>query len=234
MATWLKAELEFASFYSYRMPGLSPQYALASPVPSPASLRLALVDASIQYSGDPEYGRQVFEWVKTAPLWVLPPERVSILKLFVKRLKRPKITGDMLVPSTAVREYCHLGGPLEVYIEVTKPQEIASLLVRTRRLGTSDSIITARVQETEGPPLDLCWRRLSDLDLPTHPVNYENRLVVMLTEFRTGLEFDEVNPFSEARQRRPFEQDSYLLPLVQERKGENWSLYRRQSFRLSL
>jgi len=57
---WVKAELHFASFFSYRIPGTSPSYTPASPVPSPVALRLALVDAAIQSSGSVDYGRDIF------------------------------------------------------------------------------------------------------------------------------------------------------------------------------
>ncbi len=234
MATWLKTELEFATFYSYRMPELSPQYALASPVPSPAALRLALVDAAIQLSGEPAYGKEVFDRVKSTPLLVLPPQNLCVLKFFVKRLKKPKTTGADLVESTAVREYCHLGGPLEVYLQVTEPQEMKNILLSLRRLGTSDSLLTARVKEDKEPLPELCWQRLQDLRLPVQHGNYQHRMVVTLTELRPGVEFDEVNPYSQARQRKPFEQHTYLLPLVQEKRGENWALYRRVPFELNV
>jgi len=232
MSGWLRAELQFASFYSYRMPQLSPQYALASPLPSPASLRLALVDAAIQQTGSVDYGRQVFEWVKTAPLFILPPQQVSVLKFFIRRLKKPKATGASFVQSTGVREYCHLNGPLEAYLKVPQSQEVASAFSWLRRLGTSDSLLSATVRETGEPPLELCWKKLADQDLPINGVNYERRLVVALTELRPEVDFDDVNPYSEGRQRRPFTQDSYLLPLVLDRRGENWVLYRRKPFEL--
>ncbi len=231
---WLKAKLEFASFYSYRMPGLSSQYALISPVPSPAALRLALVDAAIQHTGSPEYGRRIFDIVKDAPLWVIPPNQLCIMKFFVKRLKKPKKADSTLVPSTGIREYCHLDGPLEVYIQVSRSdlRKVATLFTYLRRLGTTDSILTAKAEAGEGPPPELCWKSLTQLNMPVSQFNYQRRLVVRLNDLRPGVDYDEVNPYSEVRKREPYSTYTFLLPLVQERRGENWTLYRRQPFNL--
>jgi hypothetical protein len=234
MTTWLKAVLEFAAFYSYRMPETSPQYALASPVPSPAALKLALVDTAIQMSGDPAYGRRIFGEVKSMPLWALPPRYLCVLKFFTKRLKKPKTAGEKLVESTAVREYCHLGGPLEIYLEVSDAAEMKAILGNVRRLGTSDSLLTAKVEDSEEPPPALRWQRLQDLRLPIRLGNYQRRMVVTLTDLRPGVDFDEVNPYSQARQRKPFAQYIYILPLVQEKRGENWVLYKRVPFELNV
>lgn len=233
MPKWLLAKLEFASFYSYRMPGLSPQYAPASPVPSPAALKLALVDAAIQQSGNPDYGQRVFDLIKESPVWAIPPEHVCVLKFFVKRMKKPKALGAELIESTAIREYCHLSGPLEVYLQVSEPEEVASLFIQLRRLGTTDSLLNSRVEESNEPVRELCWKRLGEPDMPINGTNYKGRLVVSLTDLRKGVAFDEVNPYSTVRQRKPFIQDSYILPLVQEKRGENWSIYRRQPFELT-
>jgi hypothetical protein len=233
MPKWLLAKLEFASFYSYRMPGLSSQYAPASPVPSPAALKLSLVDAAIQQSGNPDYGQHVFDLIKESPVWTIPPEHVCVLKFFVKRMKKPKAAGAELVESTAIREYCHLSGPLEVYLETSQPEKIAPLFIQLRRLGTTDSLLSSKVEESKEPVYELCWKSLGEPDIPINRNNYKGRLVVSLTDLKPEATFSEVNPYSEMRQRKPFIQDSYILPLVQEKRGGNWSLYRRQPFELT-
>ncbi|MEM3112476.1 MAG: hypothetical protein QXZ09_09825 [Candidatus Methanomethylicaceae archaeon] len=66
--TWIWGELDFAGLYYYRMPNLSPSFALSSPVPSPAALRLALVDAAIKSTGKVAYGEEIFDIIKIAQL----------------------------------------------------------------------------------------------------------------------------------------------------------------------
>jgi hypothetical protein len=228
MGGWIKAELYFASFFSYRMPGASPSYAPASPVPGPGAVKLALVDAAIQSTGNIDYGREVFRLVRGARLYAIPPEHLSTLRFFLKRLK-PR--GEQLLESTGVREYCHLGGPLTIYLELAEGErEVASLFPLLRRLGTTDSLV-ASVMVGEGePPSELLWREPQAL--PVKGVNFQRRLVVSLMDLRPDASFDDVDPYRRGRG-NPYHQFSVVLPMVLERRGENWALYRRVPFDLS-
>jgi len=233
MPAWLRADLEFVCFFSYRMPGLSPQFSLASPLPGPAAIKLAIIDSAIQYTGDPEYGRSIFEIIKDSQVMAIPPEYVSIQKFFIKRLKKPKETGSMVVESTAIREYCHLSGPLEIFLEVYYPEEIKQLFLKINRLGTTDSLLMSSVYESTKPPEELCWKKLDELTLPVKGINYDKRLVVSLTDFKKGIKFDEVNPFSDVKQPKPFEQSSFILPLKLEKRGKSWVIFKRVPFSLT-
>lgn len=84
---WLKAELEFPSTFSYRQPDASAQFAIGSPIPSPAAIKLALVDTAIRWSGSVEKGKEVFEWLKNCQAHPVPPEQVVRFRVFLKRLK---------------------------------------------------------------------------------------------------------------------------------------------------
>ena len=115
MTEWVRAEVEFGSFYSYRVPNLSPSFALCSPLPSPAAIRLALVDAIIRHTGSVEEGRVLFDVVKTAKLEVQPPSRITIMKFIMKRLKSEKPSKGKrasVLESTGIREYCLPSGPM--------------------------------------------------------------------------------------------------------------------------
>jgi hypothetical protein len=223
-AQWVCAELLFASFYSYRVPDASPSFAPASPVPSPAALRLALVDAAIQAYGSVSRGEEVFELVKCAPLRIVPPERVSVVKAFVKRLKPGK--KKELVESTGVREYCHAEGPLQVYLQLDNGIErLAGLFPLLRRLGTTDSLVSCRVSRAEPSP-ELCCRIASEL--PLIAANFQRRAVFTLNEIGPNTRFEQINPFSAAKRGKPFEKQLFILPLIKERLGENWVIYRRE------
>ncbi len=126
--SWIWGELDFAGLYSYRIPNLSPSYSLTSPIPSPAALRLALVDAAIKYTGNVIYGEEIFEIIKATQLEIEPPERLAVLKFFIKRLKPSKPPKRGFEESFGIREYCHFLGPLRVYLKPQKRgDEIAHL-----------------------------------------------------------------------------------------------------------
>jgi|Deesub1362A_J573_1020465.scaffolds.fasta_scaffold02794_2 CRISPR/Cas system-associated protein Cas5 (RAMP superfamily) len=231
--SWIWAELDFASLYSYRMPNLSPSYALASPVPSPAALRLALVDAAIKSSGKVSYGEEIFEVIKSAKLEIEPPEKVSVIKSFIRRLKpekqqKGKIAG--LLESTGIREYCHFFGPMRVYLEISeREEEITRLFTLLRRLGTTDSIVMCRatVQE-EAPQSDLICKEAINLELEA--LNFAKRPVFTLNEIKPDAKFSQVNPYGREKRGNPYVQKIFVLPLIEERRGENWVLYKKHPF----
>ena len=224
---WVKAELNFASFFSYRIPGTSPSYTPASPVPSPVALRLALVDAAIQKSGSVDYGRDIFNLIRRAPLEVIPPQEVCLIRVFLKRLKPGKKGG--LLESTGVREYCHFPGPLTVYLKVdSREPEIVKLWQWMRRLGTTDSLLTATAWIIdEKPPKNLCWQELSSLPLAKR--NFQHRFVTTLIDLG-GSSFDQVNPYVAGTPK--YKLKTYVLPLVLAERGENWRRYCREPFEL--
>lgn len=229
-AQWIRAQVRFASLYSYRIPNTSPSFAPASPVPSPLAVRLALVDAAIQRGGSVDDGREIFEVVKAAPLRLVPPERVCIIKAFSKRLK-PAKTGE-LVESTGIREYCHPEGPLQLYIQPEREAEhVAELFRHLRRLGTTDSLARCSAEMVEAPPEDLACRTVDNL--PVHLDNFDRRMVVSLLDLPPDAGFDAVNPYSPAQRGFKYRQQFWVLPLVLRQRGENWTLYERVPFDLN-
>lgn len=227
-AQWIRAQVHFASLYSYRIPNTSPSFAPASPVPSPSAVRLALVDAAIQSSGSVDDGRGIFETVKAAPLHLVPPQRVCVVRAFIKRLKPGK--GEELVESTGIREYCHPEGPLEVYIHLEDGAErVAELFRHLRRLGTTDSLAHCSVEMAEAPPEELLCRPVNGL--PVHLTNFDRRMVVSLHDLPPDASFEAVNPYIGGRKVN-YRQQFWVLPLVQQQRGENWTLYERVPFTL--
>lgn len=229
---WVKAEVHFATLYSYRVPNTSPSFSPASPVPSPSAVRLALVDAAIQRSGSVAEGRQVFDLVKDAPLRMVPPEGVCMSRAFVKRLKPGK--GEELVKSTGVREYCHPLGPLELYIEVQhQPDMVVSLFQEIRRLGTTDSLAHCTATAGVSPPEDLVVRPLNGQVLALQESNFQGRMVVSLLEFPADVTFDAINPYTPSTRGFRYQQNFWVLPLVLTQRGESWAVYKRIPFTLN-
>jgi hypothetical protein len=230
MAEWLRAQVKFASFYSYRVPDLSPSFSLSSPVPSPAAIRLALVDAVIRHTGKVDEGKAIFDLVRDTRLEIEPPEHVAVMKFFLKRLKPekpPKGKRASVIPSTGVREYCLPSGPMVFWLETDQRERITEAFCWLRRLGTTDSLASCNVGEGT-PDTALCAKRADALPLTTR--NFMQRPVFPLNELKIDTAFEQVNPYSEGRRGQPFDRQLYVLPLVREQAGENWVIYRRESF----
>nr|WP_240924335.1 CRISPR-associated protein Cas5 [Thermococcus sp. 21S7] len=80
--------VHFPSFYSYRIPEYSSQYALALPIIAPSTIKLAIVSTAIRISGKVETGKRIFDYIKNAKVGVKPPEKIVINSVFIKRLKK--------------------------------------------------------------------------------------------------------------------------------------------------
>lgn len=229
MAEWVRAEVEFASLYSYRVPDLSPSFAVCSPLPGPATIRLALVDAVIRHTGSVEEGKAIFELVKRARLEIEPPARVAVMKFFLKRLKPEKPAKGKrgsVVESTGMREYCLPSGCMVLWMQAQDRARIAQAFGWLRRLGTTDSLASCKVGGGV-PDTSVCLRPVNGLPLQA---DLAGRPVFTLHELTADAEFDQINPYARVRRGRPFEKRIYILPLVRERAGGNWVIYRRERF----
>ena len=231
---WISAEVHFASTYSYRLPGASPSFAICSPVPSPAAIRLALVDAVIRHSGSVAAGSRLFDVVRDAPLEVEPPDRVVIFRAFIKRLKPEKVEKGQVgtvLESTGIREYCLADGPMFISIDVMDPDvdRVRHALLWLRRLGTTDSLLSVRLVDRI-PVREHCLRSVKEVKFEADVLR--GRLVYTLHEIKPGASFEEVNPYASLRG-SPYVKEHYLLPLVRKRMGENWVLYEKKALPLA-
>ncbi|GBC81078.1 hypothetical protein HRbin10_00183 [bacterium HR10] len=226
LMVWLRADYEFPSTFSYRMPDVSAQFAVGSPIPSPATVKLALVDTAIRWSGNVAEGRRIFDLVKALRVCVVPPPRVVRFRAFIKRLKPPHSSAGASAPtveSTGVRDYFLLEGPLSVYIEVPRAHagKIRELLLRIRRFGTSDSLCWCTGVNEEAPDNRLCPQVLANLT----PTQYG--LVVRLSDLSASSQFDGFNPFGGTARQANLEKQVYVLPLTVKRSGETWAILER-------
>lgn len=227
---WIRASFYFPALFSYRIPNISPSYALASIIPSPSSVKLALVDAAIKFSGSVNYGVEIFNLIKTVKIEIEPPDKVSVLKFFIKRLKPSKTKSVGFEESFGIREYCHFIGLLKIYFEIPDRQsEIIELLQRLRRLGTSDSLLNCEAALIEAEPdLSVTCKLLNEIK--PESLNLKGRPVVTLNELRGDAEFIQVNAFAGGRKGNPFVSKTFILPLIEKKKGENFVLYEKARF----
>jgi len=253
--TWLRADYEFPSTFSYRMPDVSAQFAIGSPIPSPAAVKLALVDTAIRWSGDVNEGRRIFDIIKTASVCVVPPPQIVRFRAFIRRLKPDEVVAcanhpsyrvsaklgrnrrpacpfcgtipDVKLPileeSTGVRDYFLLDGPLSVFTEVPQSDadDIAWLLQRIRRFGSSDSVCWCKEVREEAPDGTLCPQRFRGLS------HAQGGLVVRLSNLTQQSQFDAFNPFGGNVRQSGLEKDVYILPLRVRRSGETWAIFVR-------
>lgn len=227
-SVWLRADYEFASTFSYRQPEASAQFAIGVPVPSPATVKLALVDTAIRWSGRVAEGRRIFDMIKTWRVCVVPPPRLVRFRVFLKRLKPPHSSagpGAPTVESTGVRDYFLLDGPLSVFIEVSSSsvEEIRSLLQRIRRFGTSDSLCWCLEVREEAPDTRLCPQSLSSA-----AANGQGGPAVLLTDLTAQSDFEGFNPFGGRAVLARLHKEVYVLPLAVRRSGETWAVLERR------
>jgi hypothetical protein len=226
--SWLRADIHFAALYSYRIPDTSPSYATCSPLPSPSAIRLSLVDSVIRHTGNIDEGRRLFQLAKAARLELQPPQKIVVLKFFLKRFLKPRPDRAESV-SFGVREYCLFSDPMTVWIETDHVNRVAQAFTWLRRLGTTDSLAWCNIGEGT-PDLAICMRPINELTLSSS--NFARRSVFTLHELKAEASFDHVDPYASDRRAGadPFRKQLYVMPLVLDGTGENWVRYRREPF----
>jgi len=221
---WLKANYEFGSLFSCRMPDFSSQYALSSPLPGPLTIKLAIVATAIEITGKISYGERVFNVVKNAEIRIAKPKTIAISNCLIKRLKKEK--GKVkLQPTFGIRGYVHFQGPLEIFIGIKEnKKEIKFLLKRIRRFGTSDSLaycITPLYDMEKFPPEDairpvenLQQGKTTSIVVPVKDINPSPKI-----------KFKHVNIYDKAKAKDIFIRRCYLIPISNKKEGKNWIIY---------
>lgn len=222
--TWLKAEYEFGSLFSYRIPDFSSQYALSSPLPGPSTIKLAIVATAIETNGDKSYGEKIFEIVKNAEIKIYLPKSVALSNVLIKRLKKKKDKME-LERTFGIRGYVHYSEePFRIYIKIeeNKEDEVKNLLRRVRSFGTSDSLVYCMDVKEEEPPAN-CIEPKNTLEKAQR-----NVLLVPVKDLNPDKEinFDDVNPYvKSSRGKDVFVKKFYLLPISRQIQGRNWIVY---------
>lgn len=218
---WLRLRIHFPSFYSYRIPDYSSQYALALPLIAPSTIKLALVATAIRMSGKVSEGKRIFEYVKDAKVGIKLPKVIVVNSVFIKRLKKKK-NQPGFQPSFGVREYVHFGGDLEIYLGFSKigiPKELITYAQSIRYLGTSDSIVYITADWVYREPADVIF----PLELSKVP---EGAIIYPVKDFAKKVTFEQINPYSSKKAGKPYETKYYPILLSRHPKeGKNWKLF---------
>lgn len=217
---WMKLKLHFPSFYSYRIPEYSSQYALALPLIAPSTIKLALVATAIRMSGKVDEGKRIFEYVKNAKIGIKPPRVIAINSVFVRRLKKKKEESGFQ-QSFGVREYAHLFGDVEVYIGLpdSVPDEVRHYAKYIRYVGTSDSLVYVKCVEWISEPPQGAVFPLGISEIP--PGSY----IYPVKDFSPKATFEQINPYSSKNPGKPYETKYYPLTLTKRAiEGSNWKV----------
>lgn len=117
--TWIKAEYEFASLFTYRIPNLSPSFAFSSLIPGPSTVKLAMISTAIERNGNVGMGKEIFNTVKNSRILFELPEKISLSKALIKRLKQEVIAKKM-PPGEKIVGVCQVCGEQKDVWEVDK------------------------------------------------------------------------------------------------------------------
>ena len=217
---WLKLVIHFPSFYSYRIPEYSSQYALALPLIAPSTIKLAIVSTAIRMSGKVSEGKRIFGYIRDAKVGIKPPKGITINSVFVKRLKKKKDQSGFQ-QSFGVREYIHFSGDVEVYIELSDDalEEVKHYAKHIRYFGTSDSLAYVKsVEYVNEPPQGVIFPVVIS-EIP--PSSY----IYPVKDFSPKATFEQINPYSSKNPRKPYETKYYPLKLSKKLlEGSNWKI----------
>jgi hypothetical protein len=221
---WIRATYAFGSAFSYRIPDFSSSYAMATPTPSPSTVKLALVATAIQKSGDVKAGARLFEEIKTSRVAIEVPKKIAVFKSFVKRLKQKRL-GKGFESTFGIREYVIYSEPLTLFIETRdNAEDIMKFLRATRYFGTSDSICT-NIECTLCEP---SWEKVPK------PYSQEEKegVIFLLTDFTEDATFDSISPYSEASLKpgKHIIKQPYIFPLKIVEKKKNYTIYELKPF----
>jgi len=220
---WICGTYNFASTFSYRIPYFSSSYALSAPAPSPSTIKLAIVASAINRTGNINAGKTLFEKIRTSEVLMELPEKISIFKVFLKRLKKKR--QEQAFESTfGIREYVIYNGPLKIYLNVpeSSSEAIIEALRNIQFLGTSDSICTCTHTAKVAQPPAKCAKPHS-----TTEQEKTNGIIFLLTDFTNKATFDAANPYTKKKLRKDEDIISkpYIFPIKVIKKDKNCTVY---------
>lgn len=230
---WARITLSFPSFFSYRIPDYSSQYALSVPIPSPSTVKLGLVATAIRTSGKIDEGKRVFYAVRDSEVMIKPPEQILINSFLIKRLKKKgekkkkekheKINYRPVFEKTfGTREYVFYPGDLEIFIDSEDLDTVKKYIKMLRYLGSSDSIVFVKqIEEVEKPSNDAI-KAINEKEFAK--ASKEGCVVYPVKDLTKNAKFEHINPLLNRSSKNVFERKFYLIK-AKIKKGKNWKLY---------
>ena len=219
---WVKLTVHFPSFFSYRIPDYSSQYALSVPLPSPSAIKLAVVSTAIRATGNVAEGERVFYAVRDADVRINPPKQIAINSFLIKRLKKKK-NEPGFENTFGVREYVFFPDDFDLFIGCDDADIAIKYSAMLRYLGSGDSILYVRhVEQTEKPPKSAI-KAITDKEF-VEAISKESYVVYPVKDISKKAKFEQINPYSGKSIKNVFERKYYLIK-AKIKKGKNWRFF---------
>jgi len=211
---WLKANYHFHVFH-YRMPESAAIAAVTPFVPSPLTVKMAMI-ASLFQLGDVNGAEIVARNMHKIEVKIVPPKAAISFKAFLRYRSPPAVeseekgldeTGSHYPSRPHMREYAIFQDSLEVYVKL--PVNIADYgkraLKNIRYLGSKDSVVTCFDLREDNPPHDS--QCVSKLD-------YGNPgIVVLLADFKQSIQIQDLKQLiPRNRDEEMYEKLPYTIP----------------------
>lgn len=228
-ACWLKAVYHFHVFH-YRMPQTAAIAAITPFVPSPLTVKFAMV-ASLLQSGRHSEAESLTRVLPQVEIRIVPPAAAFSFKAFLRYRSVPAVesaggldeSGSFYPSRPHTREYSLLQGDLVVFVGI--PQEVKSValdaLKNIRYLGCKDSLVWCKEVITVKHP---------DIQAVVQPIKEKQPgAVILLADFKqdASIELSQIIPGQ--RKEEHYIQEPYTLPGGIATRGRTKLLKRQQA-----
>jgi len=213
--TWVKGVYHFHVFH-YRMPETAAIAAVTPFVPSPLTVKMAMI-ASLFQLGDVNGAELLSKHMHKIEVKITPPKSAISFKAFLRYRSPPAVesqekgldeTGSYYPSRPHMREYAILQSNLEIYVKFPSNLRdyIKNALKNIRYLGSKDSIVTCfGISPVDSPPQhNQC---VSKLDCG-HP-----GIVVLLADFNPNIQIQDIKKLIPGnRDEKMYEKLPYTIP----------------------
>lgn len=221
---WARLTLHSPSFFSYRIPDYSSQYALSVPLPSPSAIKLGLVATAIRTTGNVAEGKRIFYTVRDADIRVIPPKQIAINSVLVKRLKKKKNPTKLetFERTFGVREYVFFSEDIDLFFGCDNINTAIKYFGMLRYIGSGDSILYVRCVELVKKPPESAIKAVTDKEF-VEVISKEHCTIYPVKDINKKAKFEHINPYSGKSCKNVFERKYYLIN-AKIKKGKNWKL----------
>ena len=120
---WVLATYQPTTFFSLKPSNATSSGGKTLLTPTPYAIKMGLLDAAIR-TGGIDYGKQVWEWIRTLSLAVHLPEHALVNNVFTRILKPTRSSDkDGFDRTIGYREYVHFDGKMRLGFEIRDDSE---------------------------------------------------------------------------------------------------------------
>lgn len=226
---WLRAEY-VAHVFHYRMPETVAIASISPLIPSPLTVKMAML-AALFHDNLIDEARHLVGYLSSIRVLIQPPVGAMTFKAFMRYVRVPaakkagevdSMTGGLYGVSPHIREYALWDGSLAVFVET--PEALRSIiegaLLRISYLGAKDSQVTCLDISEADPDERLCaqpTRDIADLE--------RGGVVVQLAEWINAPD-DLLQAIPTQRRESDYQAEPYVIPGRLHTAGKS-KVYRR-------